>query len=423
MDNIIIKSKNRFGEIFDFSNIKYVNTNTKIKIKCNVHNIEINILPFNHISQKYGGCSLCRKNDKNKIQLNKNEILKDVNIVTYKNLYFISSHGRCFSKRTNKELSSRLNSGYKVVGLWNDEYVEKEKLFIHYLVYISFKNDYNKNNVIDHIDGNKLNNNTSNLRCITQSENIVNAYKNNYNMNKQEIIQAFDKNNILIKEFDKTIDAMNFINHKNRCSIYNCLKGITKTAGGYIWKYKDNNNKNIKNNIDNLDGYINIGLIDDNDFSNYYINKEGKIINNKYKNRSVKLFTNANGYEVVYLYFSNKEKKHFRVHRLLGKLFLKNGNKYYNDSKYVVNHTDENKKNNKINNLEWVTYKENTNHSCAKKVAKIDINTNKIIKIYNSITDAYKDIGQKRSSLISKVCIGKEKGRKTIYGFKWKYVE
>ena len=413
MDNIIIKSKNRFGEIFDFSNIKYVNTNTKIKIKCNVHNIEINILPFNHISQKYGGCSLCRKNDKNKIQLNKNEILKDVNIVTYKNLYFISSHGRCFSKRTNKELSSRLNSGYKVVGLWNDEYVEKEKLFIHYLVYISFKNDYNKNNVIDHIDGNKLNNNTSNLRCITQSENIVNAYKNNYNMNKQEIIQAFDK----------TIDAMNFINHKNRCSIYNCLKGITKTAGGYIWKYKDNNNKNIKNNIDNLDGYINIGLIDDNDFSNYYINKEGKIINNKYKNRSVKLFTNANGYEVVYLYFSNKEKKHFRVHRLLGKLFLKNGNKYYNDSKYVVNHKDENKKNNKINNLEWVTYKENTNHSCAKKVAKIDINTNKIIKIYNSITDAYKDIGQKRSSLISKVCIGKEKGRKTIYGFKWKYVE
>ena len=111
MDNIIIKSKNRFGEIFDFSNIKYVNTNTKIKIKCNVHNIEIDILPFNHISQKYGGCSLCRKNDKNKIQLNKNEILKDVNIVTYKNLYFISSHGRCFSKRTNKDDKELMGTG------------------------------------------------------------------------------------------------------------------------------------------------------------------------------------------------------------------------------------------------------------------------------------------------------------------------
>ena len=74
---------------------------------------------------------------------------------------------------------------------------------------------------------------------------------------------------------------------------------------------------------------------------------------------------------------------------MLGKLFLKDGDKYYNDSKYVINHKDENKKNNNINNLEWITHIENTNYSCAKKVAKIDINTNKIIKIYNSITDAY----------------------------------
>ena len=242
-------------------------------------------------------------------------------------------------------------------------------------------------------------------------------------MNKQKIIQAFDKNNNLIKEFDKTLDAMNFINHKNRCSIYNCLKGITQTAGGYIWKYKENANKDIKKYVDNLNNYINLGIINNNDYSNYNINKNGEIVNNKYKNRKVKTFINANGYKVVFLYFSTKEKNQFQVHRLLGKYFLKNGDKYYYNNKYVINHKDENKKNNNINNLEWTTYKENTNHSCAKKVAKVDINTNKILKIYNSITDAYKDIGQKRSSLISKVCMGKEKGRKTIYGFKWKYVE
>jgi hypothetical protein len=84
MDNIIIKSKNKFGEIFNFLNVKHVNTETKIKIKCNIHNIEIDILPYNHILQKYGGCLLCRKNDKNKTQLNKNEILKDINITCIK---------------------------------------------------------------------------------------------------------------------------------------------------------------------------------------------------------------------------------------------------------------------------------------------------------------------------------------------------
>ena len=36
--------------------------------------------------------------------------------------------------------------------------------------------------------------------------------------------------------------------------------------------------------------------------------EEVKQINNKYKNRNVKIFISANGYEVVYLYFSNKEK-------------------------------------------------------------------------------------------------------------------
>lgn len=61
MDNLILKSKNKFGEIFDFSNTKYINTDTKIEIKCNIHNTKINILPLNHISQKYGGCSICRK--------------------------------------------------------------------------------------------------------------------------------------------------------------------------------------------------------------------------------------------------------------------------------------------------------------------------------------------------------------------------
>ena len=38
-----------------------------------------------------------------------------------------------------------------------------------------------KQNQVDHIDGNKLNNNLTNLRFVTRSENMKNAYKNNKN--------------------------------------------------------------------------------------------------------------------------------------------------------------------------------------------------------------------------------------------------
>ena len=69
-----------------------------------------------------------------------------------------------------------------------------------------------------------------------------------------------------------------------------------------------------------------------------------------------------------------------------------------------------------------ITQKENTVHGCGRKIAKINKDTNEIIKTYNSITEAYEELNKPWNSLISKVCNG-EKGRKTIYGFKWKYID
>ena len=50
--------------------------------------------------------------------------------------------------------------------------------------------------------------------------------------------------------------------------------------------------------------------------------------------------------------------KLFKIHRLVAEYFIPNPNNYP-----VVNHLDGNKKNCKVSNLAWTTYKENTNHA------------------------------------------------------------
>lgn len=76
-----------------------------------------------------------------------------------------------------------------------------------------------------------------------------------------------------------------------------------------------------------------------------------------YPGRIIKLQTNKFGYTTVFLNKGGKQKGFF-VHRLVIKTF----NPILNDSDYQVNHIDENKENNSLNNLEWCTAKENINH-------------------------------------------------------------
>lgn len=82
-------------------------------------------------------------------------------------------------------------------------------------------------------------------------------------------------------------------------------------------------------------------------FKSYNKNKKGKIL--KYRKDS-------DGYYCVTLY-NNKNILQISVHRLVAINFIPNLL-----NKKEVNHIDENKNNNKSNNLEWVTHKENMNH-------------------------------------------------------------
>lgn len=95
---------------------------------------------------------------------------------------------------------------------------------------------------------------------------------------------------------------------------------------------------------------------------NLEANEKGQVRNAKTK-KLRKPTIMQNGYKVVGLRF-NKQQKVLYVHRIVAELFLENPNDYK-----CVNHIDNNKLNNSIDNLEWCTYKHNTQMAFYKQNA------------------------------------------------------
>ena len=87
-------------------------------------------------------------------------------------------------------------------------------------------------------------------------------------------------------------------------------------------------------------------------FSKYEVSNTGSV-RNCYTEKIRKLQVN-NGYLTVSL-SAGEEKKHYLVHRLVAIAFIPNPNNLP-----VVDHVDNDRKNNNVENLRWCTYAENT---------------------------------------------------------------
>lgn len=144
-----------------------------------------------------------------------------------------------------------------------------------------------------------------------------------------------------------------------------------------------------------------------------------------YKERPVKPYIDSTGYKVVSIRNKAGETLVRKIHRLVAEAFVPNPDNYN-----IVNHIDENKENNNASNLEWCTLKENANHGTRNerisKVSGIRIaqysKDGKLIKIWNSMSEAARFFGASTTTYIRRVCTN-QFGRHTYKGFVWKYVD
>lgn len=166
--------------------------------------------------------------------------------------YYITDTGDVYSRvRPNNYRIKKLKtvfggtSGYPFVGLWKEG--KHYNKMIHRMVAETFIPNPENKPQVNHIDGNKFNNNVSNLEWVTDSENKKHRYKvlgyNSPNKGKfgkdngkSKIVQQIKDGNV-IAEFYGVGDAHRRtgidINSINRC----CL-GQQDFAGGYQWNRK-----------------------------------------------------------------------------------------------------------------------------------------------------------------------------------------
>lgn len=159
-------------------------------------------------------------------------------------------------------------------------------------------------------------------------------------------------------------------------------------------------------------------------YPDYMVSSDGKVYSLKNgKKEELKTRIEKRGYMDVPLY-TNSQCVRKRVHRLVAEAFITNP-----DNLPQVNHKDEDKTNNCVENLEWCTAEYNNNYGAHnERVAKTLTNRKdcsvpvvclETSEVYSSVCEASRQTGINRGH-ISSCCNGK---LKTAGGYHWTKVE
>lgn len=153
--------------------------------------------------------------------------------------YYICDKGFIISTKGKKPkiLKNRYDkNGYVVCYIRDENTGQRKDYKIHRLVAEYFIDNPNNCRVVNHIDGNKQNNNVNNLEWCTHTENNLHAYRTGLTHSKKCPILCTTNNTVYASQKEAS-DALNI----SRACILKVLKREAYSSKGLHFEYVDEN--------------------------------------------------------------------------------------------------------------------------------------------------------------------------------------